>query len=61
MSNEQAKKIEHAFGWLTQTALIALTSACLYFLQDMHSDFKRNQQTVESHEVRISVLEARIK
>lgn len=59
MSNEQAKKIEHTVGWFTQAVIIGLLSTVVYFVKDLHSEYKEDHKKIETHELRITLLESK--
>lgn len=72
MSKEQVQKIEHAFGWVTQAVVIGLLSTVVYFVKDIHTEYKKDHERLgtlevaqqvghENHEVRLQVVEAHIK
>lgn len=61
MSNETKQQVNLAFEWISRIIIVSLGSMVLYFVQDIHSTIKSNSHQLESHEVRISVLEYKMK
>lgn len=49
-----------AIHWLSSLVIIALVSVSLYFIRDMHTDFKNVQVKVQQHEVQLGIINQRI-
>jgi hypothetical protein len=54
MSYERILKINLTVTWFARVTVIALASTCVYFLQDIHSDFKAMRKDVEDAKIQIA-------
>lgn len=60
MSNEEAIKFNLTVTWINRALNTSLISIVLYFLIDLHSDFKTVKQVQQSHEVLLQVHSTQI-
>lgn len=60
MTREQQVKINFSFTWLVRVLLTGLVSVVLYFVLDIHQDFKQVKNKVESIEIRLVKAETDI-
>lgn len=57
MSKEQAAKINFYLSWASRAALITMASVIIYFVKEIHTEYKADHEHIQKHEVRITVLE----
>lgn len=60
MSNEEAIKLNLTVTWINRALNTSLISVVLYFLIDLHTDFKGVKQVVQTHEVLLQVHSTQI-
>ncbi len=60
MTREQQVKVNFSAAWVLRTLLTGLVAAVLYFVTDIHRDFKTYIAKTNELEQRVSVMEAHL-
>ena len=60
MSGAEKQNIGIGFAWLTRTVTVALLGVVLYFVKDIHSDFKAVQLKVAAQDQRLTKIETEL-
>lgn len=60
MSREQQVKLNFTVTWINRALNTSLIGVVLYFLIDLHTDFKTVKQVQQSHEVLLQVHSTQI-
>ena len=60
MSAADKQNLGIGFAWLTRTVTVALLGVVLYFVKDIHSDFKAVQLKVAAHDQELAEIKTQL-